>query len=54
MKQELIELLKQLARGRIDAAEAIADLLMPDDKTFTVDVPDALLSPAQVAKKKAK
>lgn len=53
-KEELIEALKMLARGRIDAAEAVADLLMPDDKTNTVDVPDALMSPEQVAKKKVK
>jgi hypothetical protein len=36
MKQELIEALKQLGRGRIDAAEAIAELLMPEPVTFSV------------------
>ena len=30
MKQALIEALKQLGRGRVDAAEVIADLLMPE------------------------
>jgi hypothetical protein len=29
MKQQLIEQLKRLAMGRVDAAEALADLLMP-------------------------
>ena len=30
MKQDLIDQLKRLAMGRMDAAEALADLLMPD------------------------
>ena len=32
MKQDLIEALKRLARGHVDAAEAVADLLMPESK----------------------
>ena len=39
-KHELIEALKMLGRGRIDAAEIIAEILMPEPKTFTVDVPE--------------
>ena len=40
-KTELIEALQMLARGRIDAAEAIAELLMPEPKTISVAVPKA-------------
>lgn len=29
-KEQLIEALKQLGRGRLDAAETIAELLMPE------------------------
>jgi hypothetical protein len=36
MKQALIEALKQLARGRIDAAQEVADLLMPE--AFVADL----------------
>lgn len=55
MKQELIEALKQLARGRVDAAETIADLLMPDKvqdphAVYAVELP--VLS--EPPKKKAK
>ena len=38
-KDELIEALKALGRGRIDAAEAIAEVLMPEAKTVQVEVP---------------
>lgn len=38
-KQELIEALKQLGRGRIDAAETIAELLMPEPKAEVVQLP---------------
>ena len=40
-KEQLIEALKMLGRGRIDAAEAIADHLMPTPKTVMVEVPSA-------------
>ena len=40
-KPELIEALKMLARGRLDAAETIAEMLMPEPKTITVEVPKA-------------
>ena len=30
MKHDLIEALKRLGRGHVDAAETVADLLMPD------------------------
>ena len=40
-KEKLIEALKMLARGRIDAAETIADMLMPETKTIMVKVPEA-------------
>ncbi|MBA3773820.1 MAG: hypothetical protein H0X13_15420 [Ramlibacter sp.] len=30
MKQDLIEALKRLARGHVDAAEAVAEMLMPE------------------------
>ena len=40
-KEELIEALKMLGRGRIDAAEAIAEHMMPTPKTVVVEVPSA-------------
>jgi len=40
-KEQLIEALKMLGRGRIDAAELIADHLMPAPKTIAVEVPSA-------------
>lgn len=40
-KEQLIEALKMLGRGRIDAAEAIAEHLMPTPKTIAVEVPSA-------------
>lgn len=49
-REELIEALKMLGRGRIDAAELIADLLMPEDKTVSIKLP-VLESPPK--KKKA-
>ena len=39
-KDELIEALKMLGRGRVDAAETIAEILMPEPKTITVEVPE--------------
>lgn len=35
-KQDLIDQLKRLAMGRLDACEAIADILMPDGCEFCV------------------
>jgi hypothetical protein len=55
VKQQLIEQLKNLGRGRIDAAEAIAELLMPEPTTFDVSLPtDELIAAveADTAKKK--
>jgi len=40
-KEQLVEALKMLGRGRIDAAEALAEYMMPTPKTFAVDVPSA-------------
>ena len=39
-KEQLTEALKMLARGRIDAAETIAEFLMPESKTFKMGVPE--------------
>lgn len=39
MKTELIEALKQLARGRVDAAETVADLLLPEPKEAATIMP---------------
>ena len=55
MKTELIEQLKRLGMGRMDAAEAIAELLMPEPTTFDVSLPtDELIAAveADAAKKK--
>lgn len=46
MKQDLIDQLKRLGMGRLDAAEAIAELLMPEAKTVDVNVPLAELQAA--------
>ena len=40
-KDQLTELLKSLGRGRLDAAEQIAELLLPEAKTVTVELPPA-------------
>ena len=50
MKQDLIEALKQLGRGRIDAAEVIADLLMPEPETIDVALSLDKLIEAEEAK----
>ena len=47
MKEQLIEALKQLGRGRIDAAEVIAELLMPEKvkspaEAYAVELPATL------------
>jgi hypothetical protein len=44
-KHELIEALKQLGRGRLDAAETIADMLMPEAKApeAPVEVPSTVV-----------
>ena len=42
MRDELIEALQRLARGHVDAAETIADLIMPkanDPRREVVNVP---------------
>lgn len=44
MKTELVEALKQLARGRVDAAETVADLLLPDN----VQSPESVYAVAPV------
>jgi hypothetical protein len=57
VKQELIDALRQLARGHMSAAEAVADILMPESDTIDVNLPVAELieaEEAKVAKKKAK
>ena len=40
-KEQLIEALKMLGRGRIDAADALAEYMMPTPKTVVVEVPTA-------------
>lgn len=50
MKQDLIEALKQLGRGRIDAAEAIAEMLMPEPKAVDLSLPLDKLIEAEEAK----
>ena len=55
MKTELIDQLKRLGMGRMDAAEAIAELLMPEPTTFDVSLHvDELIAAveADAAKKK--
>lgn len=60
MKQDLIEALKQLARGRLDAAETVADLLMPEWPEFAAPAvvvdfpPDGVVSGFSDAKPKRK
>jgi hypothetical protein len=38
-KDELIESLRQLGRGRLDAADALAEHFMPESKVIEVPVP---------------
>jgi hypothetical protein len=38
-KEELIESLRQLGRGRLDAADALAEHFMPESKVIEVPVP---------------
>jgi hypothetical protein len=50
MKEQLIEALKRLARGHVDAAEQVAELLMPEPETFAVDVEPFIPSRAEMDK----
>jgi hypothetical protein len=51
MKQELIDALKDLARGRVDAATRVADLLLGEDKPEPVVEAPAPVKPAKRATK---
>ena len=40
-KETLTHALKMLAQGRVAYAEVIAEMLCPEPKTVTIEVPDA-------------
>jgi hypothetical protein len=42
MKDELVEALKMLARGRVDAAKLVADILLPDAPEPASVIPEAV------------
>lgn len=45
-KEQLTEALKMLARGRLDAAETIAEMLCPEPAIVVVELSDALTEKA--------